>query len=73
MADSASYGLSWGPAAAVPHCSDLQYLDAVLLETMRVLPPAYMVGRCAKDDVTLGDWDIPKGTTMLIGCVVMHR
>ena len=53
--------------------SNLPYLDAVLLETMRVLPPAYMVGRCAKDDVNLGGYDIPKGTTILIGCVIMHR
>lgn len=62
------------PVSETPaYCSDLPYLEAVILETMRVLPPAYMVGRCAKEDVTLGDWHIPKGTTMLVGCVVMHR
>mmetsp|Transcript_22474 Transcript_22474/g.62331 ORF Transcript_22474/g.62331 Transcript_22474/m.62331 type:complete len:545 (+) Transcript_22474:187-1821(+) len=59
--------------APADSASELPYLEAVLLETMRVLPPAYMIGRCAKEDVELGGWAIPKGTSMLVGCVVMHR
>lgn len=63
-------GFDTGGVAA---CRELPYLEAVLLETMRVLPPAYMIGRCASKDTTLGGYAIPKGTTMLIACINIHR
>eukprot|EP00873_Tetraselmis_striata_P021841 jgi/Tetstr1/442105/TSEL_030262.t1 len=53
--------------------SQLPFLEAILLETMRVLPPAYMIGRCAREDSALGEWRVPRGTTILVGCVLMHR
>jgi cytochrome P450 len=34
--------------------SKMPYLEAVVLETMRLLPPAYMVGRCCAEDVVVG-------------------
>lgn len=58
--------------AAAPR-SQLPFLEAILLETMRVLPPAYMIGRCAREDSALGEWRVPRGTTILVGCVLMHR
>ncbi len=39
------------PTAAT--VSDLPYLEAVILETLRLRPPAYIVGRCASRDVQL--------------------
>jgi cytochrome P450 len=51
----------------------LQHASAVVLETMRLLPPAYLVGRCADVDVRLGPYSLPKGTTVLVSPYVMHR
>ena len=39
------------PSAAT--VGDLPYLEAVILETLRLRPPAYIVGRCASRDVQL--------------------
>lgn len=53
--------------------TSLQYLEAAVLETMRVMPPAYLLGRCTAMDSTLGGYDVPAGTTILISPYVMHR
>ncbi|KAK9903986.1 hypothetical protein WJX75_001915 [Coccomyxa subellipsoidea] len=52
---------------------ELRYLQAVVLETLRLRPPAYIVGRCAATDVSLGGHQLPKGTTVLVSPWVMHR
>ena len=43
----------------------LPYLEAVVLETLRLRPPAYMVGRCASRPVSLaaaqGEYRLPAG------------
>ena len=36
---------------SVATIGDLPYLEAVVLETLRLRPPAYIVGRCASRDV----------------------
>jgi cytochrome P450 len=48
-------------------------LEAVVLETLRLLPPAYMVGRCAAQRTSLGGHAIPAGTTVLVAPYIMHR
>lgn len=54
--------------------SKLQYTEAVILETLRIRPPAYMVGRCASKDVQLRDGlTIRKGTTVLIAPYIIQR
>jgi len=54
--------------------SKLQYTEAVILETLRIRPPAYMVGRCASKDVQLrDDLTIRKGTTVLIAPYIIQR
>ncbi|KAL0490076.1 cytochrome P450 [Acrasis kona] len=40
----------------------LEYLRAILDETLRLHPPVAMVPKVARRDVTLGDYQIPKGT-----------
>lgn len=53
---------------------NLPYLEAVVLETMRLYPPAYMVGRCCSEDVVLdGRHELPKGTTVLVSPYLLHR
>ena len=44
-----------------PGGDGLQYLEAVILETMRLRPPAYIVGRCAAVDVALPGCELPAG------------
>ncbi|KAI5067887.1 hypothetical protein GOP47_0016232 [Adiantum capillus-veneris] len=51
----------------------LRLTEAFVLETMRLMPPAYIVGRCADHSTTLGRWEIPKGTTVLVGIYLLHR
>ena len=54
--------------------SKLPYTEACILETLRIRPPAYMVGRCAARDVELrSDVFITKGTTVLIAPYLIQR
>lgn len=52
----------------------LPELQCVLLECMRVLPPAYMVGRCAAEATTLAcggnTYSLPQGSGCCGWCVV---
>ncbi|CAG9461287.1 unnamed protein product [Pedinophyceae sp. YPF-701] len=52
---------------------DLWEVEALLLESMRLMPPAYLVGRCAAEDVQVQGHRIPQGTTVLISPYLMHR
>lgn len=64
------------PTAADLGSDGLRLLESVILETMRVLPPAYMVGRCANQDIFLGGgatYRLPKGTTVLVSPYLMHK
>lgn len=55
----------------------LPYLEAVLLEALRLLPPAYIVGRCAADGVSDfgpgGAFTLPPATTLLTSPWLLHR
>jgi cytochrome P450 len=64
---------SESPRAAAECYAELKYCEAVVYETMRLAPPAYMVGRCCAEDVTVGGYDLPKGTTVLVAPYLLHR
>ena len=51
----------------------LPYLDAVLRESMRLYPPAYVIGREALHDVTIGGFIIPRRSQVLIPQWAIHR
>ncbi len=51
----------------------LPYNLAVLEEAMRMHPPAYMTGREAVEDVTLGGHRLPKGALVLVNIRGIHR
>lgn len=48
-------------------------VQAVLLESMRLMPPAYLVGRCAREDVQVGGFDVAAGTSALLSPYLLHR
>lgn len=51
----------------------LTEIERVLLESMRLYPPAYLVGREPISDVKLAGFHCPRGTTILMPQVVVHR
>jgi cytochrome P450 len=51
----------------------LPYTLQALKESMRIYPPAYVFGRQAIRDVTLGDFSVPKGQIVLISPYMMHH
>jgi len=57
-------------AAAAEH---LRHVEHVLLETMRLYPPAYVIGREAMRDCKLDGYSIPAGATVFMSPWVMHR
>jgi cytochrome P450 len=62
--------------ARLPGAEDvprLRYTENVLAESLRLYPPAWAMGRQARDDFALGDYFLPARTTVLISQFVTHR
>lgn len=51
----------------------LSYTEKVALESMRLYPPAYIMGREAVAACELGGWPIPAGATLLMPQWAVHR
>src|SRR5262252_2851851 len=51
----------------------LRYVEMVLAESMRLYPPAWAMGRYARNDFQLGDYFLPANTTVLISQFITHR
>jgi cytochrome P450 len=62
-----------GRLPTLEDCQRLPYAMQVFKETMRLYPPAYIVGRLALRDVTLGGHLVPKGMTVFINIYGMHH
>ena len=45
----------------------------VALESMRLYPPAYMIGREAIEDCTIAGYHVPRGLTLLLSQWVVQR
>jgi len=57
-------------AADVPA---LSFTEKILLESMRVLPPVYILGREVTQDCTIGGYRVPRGFTLLMSQWVVQR
>ena len=57
-------------AADVPN---LRYTEKVMAESLRLYPPAWAMGRYARNDFTLGDYFLPAHTTVLISQFITQR
>jgi len=51
----------------------LKYLDAVVRESLRLYPPAYLVGRQALSPLELGGYTVPADAQLLMSPYVMQR
>jgi cytochrome P450 len=63
-------------AGRPPALSDLprlRYTEMVLTESLRLYPPAWAVGREPVQDVNIGEYRVPKGTTVVMPQWVVHR
>lgn len=52
---------------------DLKLTERVVLEAMRLYPPAFTIGREALEDFELREYTVPAGTTIFMSQWVMHR
>ncbi|XP_056845474.1 LOW QUALITY PROTEIN: cytochrome P450 709B2 [Raphanus sativus] len=55
------------------NCSKLKLMNMVLMETLRLYGPVLNMIRSASEDMKLGNLEIPKGTTIVVPIVKMHR
>lgn len=62
-----------GRAPTVTDLPRLTCTESVLLESMRLYPPAYAFSRLVKEDCQLGGYRIPAGTTVIVSQWVVHR
>lgn len=53
--------------------SDLPYTMQVFHETMRLYPPAWIIGREPVEDIELGGYHIPKGSLLFVSPWATHR
>jgi cytochrome P450 len=62
-----------GRAPTVNDLAQLPYTEMVIRESIRLYPPAPGVAREPLDDVTIADYEVPKGALLSINSFVMQR
>jgi isoflavone 2'-hydroxylase len=57
-----------------PDVSKLQYLQNIILETLRLYPATpLLVPYMSSDDCTVGGYDVPRNTILLVNAWAIHR
>jgi cytochrome P450 len=51
----------------------LKYAENVVMESMRLYPPAWAVGREPLEDIEIGGWTVPRGGQIWISQYVVQR
>jgi len=62
-----------GRSATLGDLEGLRYTEAVVLESMRLYPPAWGLGRMALEPVEIGGFAFPKGAEFVMSPWVVHR
>lgn len=65
--------LEKGGSLTAAELSRLPFTEAVVKESLRLYPPAWMTGRIALCDYSLGGFDVPAGTLVTVSQWVSHR
>jgi len=52
---------------------NLRYTEMVFAESMRLYPPAWAMGRQAREDFELGPYRLPAGTTVIVSQFITQR
>ena len=53
--------------------SKLKYLECCIKESLRRIPTVFFVGRALSNDLQIGEYNIPKGTTVHINFYALHH
>ena len=51
----------------------LPYTTAAFSESMRIFPPVWVVGRRALEDITIGEYEVPRRTIVIASQYIIHR
>ena len=62
-----------GRAPTVEDLTKLPYLEMVVKESMRLYPPAWLLGRRAERDYDLGGYHLPAGSFAIVSPWVFHH
>lgn len=62
-----------GELPGIEDLPGLRYVENVMAESLRLYPPAWAMGRYARNDFALGDYFLPARTTVLISQFVTQR
>jgi cytochrome P450 len=62
-----------GRSPSVADLPRLPYTERVVAESMRLYPPAWVIGRRARVDVDLDGYRIPAGAIVILSPFVTHR
>jgi cytochrome P450 len=62
-----------GAAPTIEQLDDLPLLEAVIKESMRLLPPVLWWGRISTAPFSIGPYELPKGTRMIHSAYITHR
>jgi len=60
-------------APAPEDIPNLRYTEMVFAESMRLYPPAWVIGRMALQDVEIGGFTIPRGSIVIVSPYLMHH
>lgn len=66
-------GVLGGREPGVSDLERLPYLNAVISEVLRMYPPAYIMARTSIAPSSIGGYEFPTGSTIMVSQWVMHR